>query len=74
VRSGPLGWLIIASGRRRQGCRAPGRRPRSAATVRASARATLQRWGITEHGDDIVLVLSELLANALLHARPGPGR
>jgi anti-sigma regulatory factor (Ser/Thr protein kinase) len=47
---------------------------RSAAAVRASARATLQRWGITERGDDIVLVLSELLANALLHARPGPGR
>jgi anti-sigma regulatory factor (Ser/Thr protein kinase) len=47
---------------------------RSVAAVRASARATLQRWGITERGDDIVLVLSELLANALLHARPGPGR
>jgi anti-sigma regulatory factor (Ser/Thr protein kinase) len=47
---------------------------RPVAVVRASARATLQRWGITERGDDIVLVLSELLANALLHARPGPGR
>jgi anti-sigma regulatory factor (Ser/Thr protein kinase) len=50
------------------------RGPRSVAAVRSSARATLQRWGITERGDDIVLVLSELLANALLHARPGPGR
>jgi anti-sigma regulatory factor (Ser/Thr protein kinase) len=47
---------------------------RPVAAVRASARATLQHWGITERGDDIVLVLSELLANALLHARPGPGR
>jgi Histidine kinase-like ATPase domain len=47
---------------------------RPVAGVRASARAMLQRWGITERGDDIVLVLSELLANALLHARPGPGR
>jgi hypothetical protein len=41
--------------------------------VRASARAMLQRSGIIERGDDIVLVLSELLANALLHApHPGP--
>jgi len=47
---------------------------RPVAAVRASARAMLQRWGITERGDDIILVLSELLANALLHARPGPGR
>jgi anti-sigma regulatory factor (Ser/Thr protein kinase) len=47
---------------------------RPVTAVRASARATLQRWGIIERGDDIVLVLSELLANALLHARPGPGR
>jgi len=46
----------------------------SVSAVRASARAVLQRWGITERGDDIVLVLSELLANALLHARLGPGR
>jgi anti-sigma regulatory factor (Ser/Thr protein kinase) len=47
---------------------------RSVAVVRAAARATLRHWGITESGDDIVLVLSELLANALLHALPGPGR
>ena len=47
---------------------------RSVAVVRASARAALQCWGITEHGDDIVLVLSELLANAMLHSLPGPGR
>jgi hypothetical protein len=47
---------------------------RSVAVVRAAARATLQCWGITERSDDIVLVLSELLANALLHALPGPGR
>lgn len=47
---------------------------RSVAVVRASARATLARWEITERSDDIVLVLSELLANALLHALPGSGR
>jgi hypothetical protein len=45
---------------------------RPVAAVRASARAILQRWGITERGDDIVLVLSELLANALLHAARVP--
>jgi Histidine kinase-like ATPase domain len=47
---------------------------RPVAAVRAAARATLQRWEVADRGDDIVLVLSELLANALLHALPGPGR
>ena len=32
--------------------------------------ATLGRWGIGERSDDIVVVVSELLTNALRHARP----
>jgi hypothetical protein len=33
---------------------------------------TLQRWGVSGRCEDIALVVSELLANALLHARPAP--
>jgi anti-sigma regulatory factor (Ser/Thr protein kinase) len=65
----------------------PGRYPRAAVRVlapaeglasvgaaRAFARATLRCWDIPgERGDDIVLVLSELLANALRHTDPDPG-
>ena len=32
--------------------------------------ATLQRWGVTERSEDIAVVVSELLTNALQHALP----
>jgi|SRR5215472_4645291 len=35
--------------------------------------ATLARWGVGERRDDVVVVVSELLTNALRHALPGPG-
>jgi hypothetical protein len=35
--------------------------------------ATLQRWGTAERSQDIAIVVSELLTNALRHARPAPG-
>jgi anti-sigma regulatory factor (Ser/Thr protein kinase) len=35
--------------------------------------ATLHRWGAAERSDDIAIVMSELLANALRHALPAPG-
>jgi anti-sigma regulatory factor (Ser/Thr protein kinase) len=35
--------------------------------------ATLHRWGVTERSDDIAIVVSELLTNALQHALPGSG-
>lgn len=38
---------------------------------RTFSLATLQRWGVTERGDDIATVVSELLTNALRHAVPG---
>ena len=34
---------------------------------------TLQRWGVAERCEDIAIVVSELLTNALRHARPAPG-
>jgi hypothetical protein len=35
--------------------------------------ATLHRWGTAERSQDIAIVVSELLTNALRHALPGPG-
>jgi Histidine kinase-like ATPase domain len=35
--------------------------------------ATLRRWGTAERSQDIEIVVSELLTNALRHALPGPG-
>jgi hypothetical protein len=35
--------------------------------------ATLHRWDAAERSDDIVVVVSELLTNALRHALPGVG-
>jgi anti-sigma regulatory factor (Ser/Thr protein kinase) len=45
----------------------------SVAVARDFARATLQRWGLAGRCDDITLVVSELLANALRHTFPQPG-
>lgn len=42
--------------------------------ARARVSATLAAWGITRRSEDIVLVLSEILANALRHTRPRTGR
>ena len=38
------------------------------------AIATVSRWGAAEHGDDIAMVVSELLTNALRHALPETGQ
>jgi anti-sigma regulatory factor (Ser/Thr protein kinase) len=35
--------------------------------------STLQRWGVAERREDIAVVVSELLTNALLHALPAVG-
>jgi hypothetical protein len=48
----------------------------SAGSVRAArdfTLATLHRWRVAERGDDIAIVVSELLTNALRHALPAPG-
>jgi anti-sigma regulatory factor (Ser/Thr protein kinase) len=45
----------------------------SVAAARGFARSTLQRWGLVGRGDDVTIVVSELLSNALRHARPRPG-
>ncbi len=48
----------------------------SAGSVRAARDftiATLHRWGRAERSQDIAIVVSELLTNALRHALPGSG-
>lgn len=43
-------------------------------TARDFTRRTLQRWGITEEFDDVALVVSELVTNAMRHGlTPGAG-
>jgi len=36
--------------------------------------STLQGWGVAERREDVAVVVSELLTNALLHALPAAGR
>lgn len=43
----------------------------SVRVARNFAATTLHRWGVGERGDDIVVVVSELLTNALRHTVPG---
>jgi hypothetical protein len=45
----------------------------SVRTARDFTIATLQRWGTADRSQDIAIVVSELLTNALRHAVPGPG-
>ena len=42
-------------------------------TARSYTIATLRRWDSAERGQDIVIVVSELVTNALRHALPGAG-
>jgi hypothetical protein len=51
----------------------PGTDPGSVRAARDFTIATLQRWGATDQQEDIAIVVSELLTNALRHALPGPG-
>ncbi|MFG3156071.1 ATP-binding protein [Streptomyces sp. NPDC048219] len=40
------------------------------ARARAFTRDTLRRWSLDHHGDDAVLVITELAANAVAHGVP----
>jgi hypothetical protein len=50
-----------------------GRDTGSVRAARDFTIVTLQRWGIAERSQDIAIVVSELLTNALRHAVPGSG-
>lgn len=45
------------------------RAPESAATARRLVRIALSTWGLEELADDGVLIVSELVSNAVQHAR-----
>jgi anti-sigma regulatory factor (Ser/Thr protein kinase) len=45
----------------------------SVRSARDFTTATLHRWGTAERSQDIAIVVSELLTNALRHALPGSG-
>src|SRR5258707_13551258 len=53
--------------------RTPGTDAGAVRAARDFTIATLQRWGATDRREDIAIVVSELLTNALRHALPGPG-
>jgi len=66
---GPSGWTCFP----RVAIRTPGPDAGAVREARGFTIGTLQRWGVWDRSDDIALVVSELLTNALRHALPGPG-
>ncbi|KNB54227.1 hypothetical protein AC230_03695 [Streptomyces caatingaensis] len=47
--------------------------PRSAALARRFSRLLLAEWGLDDLADDAVLLLSELVTNAVVHVPEGSG-
>jgi anti-sigma regulatory factor (Ser/Thr protein kinase) len=68
-RPGPAGWTCFP----KLAMRTPGTDARSVRAGRDFSIATVKRWGAAERGDDIAVVVSELLTNALRHALPDVG-
>ena len=66
---GPRDWTCFP----KVATRTPGVDAGSVRAARAFTIATLQRWGAADRTDDVAIVVSELLTNALRHALPGPG-
>jgi hypothetical protein len=60
------GWTAFP----RVAMRTPGIEPGSVSTARRFATLTMTRWGLAERGDDVAIVVSELLSNALRHGLP----
>lgn len=67
----PAGVAVAC--RARIAMRALGADVGSVRAARTFTAATLRRWGAAQRSQDITIVVSELLANALRHALPGPG-
>lgn len=62
----PTDWTCFP----RLAMRTPGQDTRSVGTARDFCLSTMRRWGVTDRGDDVAVVVSELLTNALRHAVP----
>lgn len=50
--------------------RTPGLDPKSVGTARDFCLSTMRRWGVQDRSDDVAVVVSELLTNALRHGVP----
>jgi Histidine kinase-like ATPase domain len=50
--------------------RTPGMDTKSVGTARDFCLSTMRRWGVRDRGDDLAVVVSELLTNALRHGVP----
>jgi hypothetical protein len=66
---GPMGWTCTS----RIATRALGADVASVRAARRFAVTTLRHWDAAQRGEDIAVVVSELLTNALRHAWPGSG-
>jgi hypothetical protein len=53
--------------------RTPGASADSVRAARDFTATTLERWGVADRSEDIVVVVSELVTNALRHSVPCPG-
>ena len=72
----PIAWSSGAPywpGYPKVATRTPGAGAESVRVARDFTAATLARWGIGERGEDIVVVVSELVTNALRYTVPCPG-
>jgi hypothetical protein len=70
ARPGGAGWTSFP----KLALRTPGTDARSVGAGRDFAIAITRRWGAAERCDDVAVVVSELLTNALRHALPDAGR
>jgi len=66
---GPLGWTCFPQ----VATRTPGPDAQSVRAARSFTLATVRRWAAADRAEDIAIVVSELLTNALRHTLPGPG-
>jgi anti-sigma regulatory factor (Ser/Thr protein kinase) len=66
VPSATPGWTAFP----RIAMRTPGIEPESVSAARRFTVQTMARWGVAERGDDVAIVVSELLSNALRHGLP----
>jgi len=66
---GPQGWTCFP----RVATRSLAAKPKPVRAARDFAVATVQRWGAAGCADDVAVVVSELVTNALRHALPAAG-
>ena len=65
----PAGWTCSS----RMATRTPGADARSVCAARSFTLATLRHWDAARRCEDVAVVVSELLTNALRHALPASG-